>query len=117
MSINAYKQMPKMIDEKVLLLESDFLKVVSQPTRLRILYFLRKGEKCACEIIPEMGEDQSNISRHLNHLKDAGILDSRRERVSVYYRIKDKRVFDLLNLVDEIIKTQVKEKARTVKVI
>ena len=106
-----------MFNEDFLQLESDFLKAISQPTRLRILYFLRKGERCTCEIFPEMGEEQSNISRHLNHLKDTDILDSHRKGVSVYYRIKDKRVFDLLNLVDEIIKTQVKEKARTVKVI
>jgi len=106
-----------MLDENLLLLESGFLKAISQPTRLRILYFLKEGEKCACEIIPEMGEDQSTISRHLNHLKDSGVLDSRREGVSVYYRIKDERVFMLLNLVDEIIRTQVKEKAKTVKVI
>jgi len=106
-----------MFDENFLLLESDFLKAISQPTRLRILYFLRKGEKCACEIIPEIGEDQSTISRHLNYLKDSGILNSRREGVSVYYRIKDERVFVLLSLVDEIIRTQVKEKAKTVKVI
>lgn len=106
-----------MIDENLLFLESSFLKAISQPTRLRIVYFLKDGEKCACEIIPQMGEDQSTISRHLNYLKDSGVLDSRREGVSIYYRIKDKRVFDLLHLVDEIIKTQVKEKARTVKVI
>jgi DNA-binding transcriptional ArsR family regulator len=106
-----------MLDENLLFLESSFLKAISQTTRLRILYFLKEGEKCACEIIPQMGEDQSTISRHLNYLKDSGILDSRREGVSIYYRIKDKRVFDLLNLVDEIIKAQVKEKARTVKVI
>ncbi|MDH4221936.1 MAG: metalloregulator ArsR/SmtB family transcription factor [candidate division Zixibacteria bacterium] len=106
-----------MLDENLLLLESGLLKAISQPTRLRILYFLKEGEKCACEIIPEMGEDQSTISRHLNHLKDSGILDSRREGVSIYYRIKDERVFDLLHLVDEIIRIQVKEKAKTVKVI
>lgn len=107
----------KMLDENLLHLESDFLKAISQPTRLKISYFLKEGEKCACEIIPEMGEDQSTISRHLNHLKDSGILDSRREGVSVYYRIKDKRVFDLLSLVDVMIRAQVKEKAKMVKVI
>ena len=106
-----------MVDENILLLESDFLKAISQPTRLKILYFLKDGEKCACEIFPKMGEDQSNISRHLNHLKDSGVLDSRREGVSVYYRIRDRRVFDLLSLVDGMIKAQVKEKAKTVKII
>jgi DNA-binding transcriptional ArsR family regulator len=106
-----------MFDENLIEIESDFLRAIAQPTRLRILYFLKDGEKCACEIIPKMKEEQSNISRHLTHMKDMGILESRKEGVSVYYKIKDKRVFTLLSLVDEMIKTEIKEKAKAVKVI
>jgi len=106
-----------MFDENLIEIESDFLRAIAQPTRLRILYFLKDGEKCACEIIPKMKEDQSNISRHLTHMKDVGILESRKEGVSVYYKIKDKRVFILLSLVDEMIKSEIKEKARVVKII
>jgi DNA-binding transcriptional ArsR family regulator len=106
-----------MFDENLIEIESDFLRAIAQPTRLRILYFLKDGEKCACEIIPKMKEEQSNISRHLTHMKDMGILESRKEGVSVYYKIKDKRVFTLLSLVDEMIKTEIKERAKAVKVI
>jgi len=93
------------------------LKAIAQPTRLKILYFLKDGERCACEIIPNMKEDQSNISRHLTHMRDAGILESRKEGVSVYYKINDKRVFTLLSLVDEMVKAEIKKKAKVVKVI
>lgn len=106
-----------MFDENLIQIESDFLRAIAQPTRLRILYFLRDGEKCTCEIIPRMKEEQSNISRHLTHMKDAGILESRKEGVSVYYKIKDKRVFTLLSIVDEMIKSEIKEKAKLVKII
>jgi DNA-binding transcriptional ArsR family regulator len=106
-----------MFDENLIQIESDFLRAIAQPTRLRILYFLKDGEKCACEIIPKMKEDQSNISRHLTLMKDAGILESRKEGVSVYYKIKDKRVFTLLSLVDEMVKAEIKEKAKVVKII
>jgi DNA-binding transcriptional ArsR family regulator len=105
-----------MFDENLIQIEFDFLKAIAQPTRLRILYFLKDGEKCACEIIPRMKEEQSNISRHLTHMRDAGILESRKEGVSVYYKIKDKRVFTLLSLVDEMIRAEIREKAKTVKV-
>lgn len=97
--------------------ESTFLKAIAQPTRLKILYFLRDGEKCACKIIPQMKEDQSSISRHLINLKNAGILESRKEGVSVYYKIKDKRVFSILGLVDDILRAQVKEEAKVMKVL
>jgi DNA-binding transcriptional ArsR family regulator len=106
-----------MINSNLVDLESSFLKALAQPTRLQILYFLRDGEQCQCKIIPRMKEDQSNISRHLTHLRDMGILESRKEGVSVYYKIKDKRIFRLLHLVDQMIKADIEEKARRVKIL
>jgi DNA-binding transcriptional ArsR family regulator len=106
-----------MFDEDLIQIQSDFLRAIAQPTRLKILYFLKDGERCACEIIPKMKEDQSNISRHLTHMRDAGILESRKEGVSVYYKIKDKRVFALLSLVDEMVRAEIEKKAKVVKVI
>jgi DNA-binding transcriptional ArsR family regulator len=106
-----------MSDENLILVESDFLRVLAQPTRLKILYFLKDGEKCACEIIPKMKEDQSNISRHLTLMRDAGLLESRKEGVSVYYKIKDKRVFSLLSLVDEMIRAEIQEKVKLIKML
>ena len=106
-----------MIDSNLIDLETSYLRAIAQPTRLRILYFLKDGEKCQCEIIPKMKEDQSNISRHLTHMRDMGILESRREGVSIYYKIKDKRIFALLSLVDELVKAGIKEKARLIKIL
>ena len=106
-----------MMNQDIINFESKFLKAISQPTRLKILYFLKDGEKCACKIIPRMKEDQSSISRYLNNLKNAGILESRKEGVSVYYKIKDKRVFTILALVDDMLKAQVKEEAKLMKVL
>jgi DNA-binding transcriptional ArsR family regulator len=106
-----------MLNSDLIELESGFLKAIAQPTRLKILYFLRDGEQCQCKIIPKMKEDQSNISRHLTHMKDMGILESRREGVSVYYKIKDKRIFGILSLVDEMVKTEIKVKLQFIRVL
>jgi DNA-binding transcriptional ArsR family regulator len=106
-----------MVDLNLVELESNYLKAIAQPTRLKILYFLKDGEQCQCKIIPKMREEQSNISRHLTHMRDMGILESRREGVSVYYKIKDKRVFSLLSMVDQMVKAEIKEKARRVKIL
>jgi ArsR family transcriptional regulator len=100
-----------MLSQKIQM-EAALLAVLAQPTRLKILYFLHDGEKCACEINPHMQEDASVISRHLVKMKEAGLLDARREGVSIYYRIIEPRVFDLLMKADEIIKTAAQEKAR-----
>jgi ArsR family transcriptional regulator len=101
-----------MVDPKILELESGLLSVLAQPTRLKILYFLRGGEKCACEINPRMQEDPSVVSRHLVKMREAGILDSRKQGVSIFYRIREPRVFEILDLVDEILKAATQERAR-----
>lgn len=106
-----------MIDSNLIEMETSYLKAIAQPTRLRILYFLKDGERCQCKIIPKMKEDQSNISRHLTHMRDMGILESRREGVSVYYKIKDKRIFRLLFLVDQMVRAEIEEKAKRVKIL
>lgn len=80
--------------------KAEILKALGQPTRLRIIEYLRRGERCVCEIFPAIGGEQSNISRHLGVLKRAGILSDRREGVSIYYRIKDPSVVLMLELLD-----------------
>jgi len=82
----------------------EILKALGQTTRLRILEYLRDGERCVCEIFPAIGGEQSNISRHLGILKRAGLVSDRREGVSIYYRIRNPSVFQVLDLLDYKVK-------------
>jgi len=86
------------------------LKALGQPTRLRILELLRNGERCVCEIFPAIEEEQSNVSRHLAVLKSAGLVASRKEGLNVHYRVKDPRLFDLLDGVDAVLNTHFQER-------
>lgn len=99
-----------MITQNKINLEAEFLAVLAQPTRLKILYFLRGGEKCACEINPSMAEDPSVVSRHLVKMKEAGILESRKQGVSIFYKINEPQVFEILELADNIITAAAKRK-------
>ncbi|MBZ0263076.1 metalloregulator ArsR/SmtB family transcription factor [bacterium] len=103
-----------MIDPKKLEWESKLFTVLGQPTRLKILYMLRDGEKCVCEIHPLMKEDQSVVSRHLIKLRDMRLLDYRKEGVSVYYWIAEPRVFRLLEMADDILREIMQRQAREV---
>lgn len=98
--------------ENLLQIRAELLKTLGQPTRLRILEFLKDSERCVCEIMPAIDEQQSNTSRHLSIMKQAGLLVCRQQGKSIYYRVKDRRIFSLLKLLDEIIKQQIDEKAR-----
>ena len=77
--------------------KAEILKALGQPTRLRIMEYLRDGERCVCEIFPAIGGQQSNISRHLAVLKQAGLVADRRVGVSIFYRVKDPAIFKILD--------------------
>ncbi len=63
-------------------------KALSEPVRLRIVHLLLdKSELCVCDIVDTLGLSQSVVSRHLAYLRNAGLLDTRREGVWVYYQI------------------------------
>lgn len=99
------------MDSKVYEMQAEYFKALSHPVRIRIINFLRKGEKCVCDIVPYLKEEQSNVSRHLATLKRAGILSSEKRGVSVYYQIKDKNVYRVLDLVLDSLKKITREKA------
>jgi DNA-binding transcriptional ArsR family regulator len=98
--------------------EAEFFAALGHPARLRILESVAGhagGGCCACEIEPEMGLDQSTISRHLLTLKRAGILTSRKDGVRVIYELADERVLELLRLASEVIAASVREQLETLK--
>ncbi len=87
-----------------------FFKVLADPTRLAILEFLEKEEKCACEIHPAFSQSQSTISIHLTKLVNAGILSFRQDGVRKMYSIKDRQVLEVLEIVKELIQKWNEEK-------
>ena len=63
------------------------LKVLSDPTRLRILALLAQEELSVGELVRALAMSQSRISNHLKVLREAGMLDERREGAFVHVRI------------------------------
>jgi DNA-binding transcriptional ArsR family regulator len=69
---------------------------LSDESRVRMLFALRHRELCVCQLIELLGLSPSTVSKHLSILRDAGLLDSRKEGRWVYYRIADETVFQIL---------------------
>jgi len=63
------------------------LKALAEETRLRILNLLYQGELCVGEIEALLGLSQSNVSRHLNRLLNAEIINFEKKSQYVYYKI------------------------------
>ena len=69
---------------------------LSDESRLRLLFALRHGERCVCQLIELLGLSGSTVSKHLSILRDAGLLDSRKEGRWVYYRMTTPAPFPLI---------------------
>lgn len=61
-------------------------KALADPTRLRIMLLLLEEELCVCELESILGMEQSRISHALRTLRDAGLIEERREARWVFYR-------------------------------
>ena len=74
---------------RAMLKETDtFFKMLADSTRLRCLMLMQaEGELCVCELTHALNLSQPKISRHLAHLREAGVLVARRNGTWMHYRI------------------------------
>lgn len=81
-----------LMNEKELVLMSDLFKVVSDPTRIKILCALEQQELCVYDISVILNMTQSAISHQLRVLRDKALVKSRKEGKTVFYSLKDDHV-------------------------
>jgi DNA-binding transcriptional ArsR family regulator len=104
--------MEESMEERLLELKAEVLKVLAQPTRLKILELLRNGERCICEIVPAINGEQSNISKHISLMQKSHLITTRKDGVKVMVNVKDPGVFEILDKVSAILKNQMKEQEK-----
>jgi DNA-binding transcriptional ArsR family regulator len=75
------------------------LRVIGDPTRIRILDLLREGELSVTQITEGLGTSQQNASKHLGVLLQAGIVARRKDGNSSIYSIADAGVYELCEQV------------------
>ncbi len=85
---------PKLSEAAIEMIAARF-RVLSEPTRLKLLMALEEGEKNVTELVETTGATQTNVSRQLGALTAAGLLARRKEGLSVFYHIADPGVFDM----------------------
>jgi DNA-binding transcriptional ArsR family regulator len=76
-------------------------KALAHPARLLLLKRLMENERCVSDVEKCLGLSQPNVSQHLRILKDVGIIEGRRERTRVCYRIADDRISRILRIATE----------------
>jgi len=78
-------------DEEAFLLAETF-KVLSDPTRVRILYALSRAELCVCDLSALLGMRESAVSHHLRLLRALKLVKYRKEGRMAYYSLDDEHI-------------------------
>jgi ArsR family transcriptional regulator len=77
-------------------------KALMHPSRLMILETLRDGEQCVCHLEAVLGCRQAYISQHLMVLREAGLVEDRRDGARIFYRVVKPEVFDLVDYANRL---------------
>lgn len=93
---------------------AEVLKAMADPTRLKILHCLNQGERCVSDILEVVGGSQANVSKHLSVLKRAGLVDSRRDGLNVFYHITDEGVFTICRNVCDSLELRIDREHQTI---
>ncbi len=79
--------------------EEQLFKVLGHPARLAILDELRQGEACVCHLEAKLGFRQAYISQQISVLREAGLIQDRRDGWNIFYRVTDERIYAVLDAV------------------
>jgi DNA-binding transcriptional ArsR family regulator len=105
--VDKLRSITSKLDEKEIEAEAEIFKALADPCRLKILWLLREGELCVCEIMVGVDRPQSSTSHHLSILKDAGLIKERKDGRWSRYRLSEGAVIDMLNLAKLMKETKV----------
>jgi ArsR family transcriptional regulator len=95
--------------DPVYVAKAELFRVIGHPVRIRILELLSEGERTVGDLQARLALNSSGTSQHLAALRQHGLLDSRRAGTSVYYRLKDARISQLLWVAREILASRLSE--------
>lgn len=79
------------------------LESISPLARLELLLLIGAGEACVCHLETQLGYRQAYISQHLMALRQAGLLDSRREGKYIFYRLAKPEVLSLIQQAAQMV--------------
>jgi ArsR family transcriptional regulator, virulence genes transcriptional regulator len=87
--------------KKILEFHAEFCKTFASPKRLEILCLLKEGEQTVSDITKKLGLSKANVSQHLSLMRMMGILKTRREGVSIYYMLANKKLAKACSLMQD----------------
>ncbi len=101
-----------MIDESKVQLfkqQASICKTLADPKRLMVLHELQDGEKSVGQLVSALGLPQANVSQHLAILRERGIVTTRREGTTIFYRLANPKIGEACDLVREVLADQLSQ--------
>ena len=95
--------------ESIHRIKAEFFRALGHPARVRALELLKGGEMTVGDLQAELGIDSSGASQHLSAMRRQGILEARKEGTSVFYRVRDPRIFQMLESARQVIGSHLEE--------
>jgi ArsR family transcriptional regulator len=92
-------------DLRVFELQAEICQTLANPKRLQIISLLKGGELSVAEIVNAMGIPKANASQHLSIMRQQGLIVSRREGTSIYYRLASPKITEACGLMREVLLT------------
>lgn len=88
------------------------LQALAHPTRLLLMDVLRQREVCVCDLTGLVGADQSTVSKHLAILRNAGLIESRKEGPMNLYRARCVCLDGFFDCVERVLRDNLKTQQR-----
>ena len=89
--------------------QAEVVQAVGHPIRLAIADYLADGEHCVCDIADHVGADRSNVSRHLSVMRRAGVVESRKDGLMVYYWLRTPCILNFLRCASNVLRHNLAE--------
>ena len=86
--------------------QAGICKTLADAKRLMILHELRDSEKSVGQLVSGLDLPQANVSQHLAILRERGIVTTRREGTTIYYRLANPKIGQACDLVQEVLADQ-----------
>lgn len=95
--------------------QASICKTLADAKRLMILHELRDSEASVGQLVSSLGLSQSNVSQHLAILRERGIVTTRREGTTIYYKLANPKIGEACDLVREVLADQLSQNQALVK--
>jgi len=116
MQVYEYKQRQKTmvspaLTQEITALHAGICSALADPRRILLLYTLNEKPRNVSELAEELGISQPTASRHLNMLRERGLVTAKREGQSVVNSLADKRIIQALDLLREVLASNLQSQA------